>query len=66
MKEASRQRAINKKTHRKMGARKRYVKQPFELVMMPCLKCRKNFLSEGTGNRICGPCTLANRNIAVD
>lgn len=29
-----------------------------------CLRCGKNFMSEGNFNRICGPCRVINGNIA--
>ena len=34
-----------------------------EIKERPCLKCRRNFKSEGSGNRICPTCTDTNSRV---
>jgi len=36
-----------------------------ELNQRVCLRCRKKFLSESSGNRICGVCKKSNRKMYV-
>jgi len=36
-----------------------------ELNQRVCLRCRKKFLSESSGNRICGVCKKSNRKVYV-